>query len=78
MALATVAHLAAPQPIRQAGGQGPAKLDHLLTDQCLPEEVGKRLVAQFIGTFKEFPPSQRPQSFSIDQIMEKLQQPTND
>jgi arylsulfatase A-like enzyme len=36
------------------------------------------IVAAFIGTFKEFPPAQRPQSFSIDQIMEKLQQPTND
>ncbi|MGH7063109.1 MAG: arylsulfatase [Stellaceae bacterium] len=36
------------------------------------------IVAAFIGTFKEFPPRQRPQSFSVDQIMEKLQQPTND
>jgi hypothetical protein len=36
------------------------------------------IVAQFIGTFQEFPPAQRPQSFSVDQIMEKLQQPTND
>ena len=36
------------------------------------------IVAEFIGTFKEFPPTQRPQSFSLDQIMEKLQQPTND
>jgi hypothetical protein len=36
------------------------------------------IVAQFIGTFKEFPPSQRPQSFSIDQIMENLKQPTDD
>jgi hypothetical protein len=36
------------------------------------------LVAAFIGTFREFPPSQRPQSFGIDQIMEKLQQPTTD
>lgn len=32
------------------------------------------LVAQFIGTFQEFPPRQRPQSFSIDQIMEQMQQ----
>jgi C-terminal region of aryl-sulfatase len=36
------------------------------------------IVAAFIGTFQEFPPAQRPQSFSVDQIMEKLQQPTND
>jgi arylsulfatase A-like enzyme len=32
-------------------------------------------VAKFIGTFKEFPPRQRPSSFSVDQIMEKMQQP---
>ena len=36
------------------------------------------IVSQFVSTFKEFPPAQRPQSFSIDQIMEQLQQPTND
>jgi arylsulfatase A-like enzyme len=30
-------------------------------------------VAQFLGTFKEFPPRQRPQSFSIDQIVEQLE-----
>jgi hypothetical protein len=36
------------------------------------------VVAEFIGTFKEFPPRQRPQSFSIDQIMEQLVKPTND
>jgi arylsulfatase A-like enzyme len=35
-------------------------------------------VGAFIGTFKEYPPVQRPQSFNLDQIMEKLQQPTND
>ena len=31
-------------------------------------------VAQFLATFKEFPPAQRPASFSIDQIQEQLQQ----
>ena len=30
-------------------------------------------VAAFLSTFKDYPPSQRPASFSIDQIMEKLQ-----
>lgn len=30
-------------------------------------------VGKFLATFKEFPPSQRPGSFSIDQAMEKLQ-----
>ena len=33
------------------------------------------IVAQFIGTFKVLPPRQRPASFSVDQIMETLQEP---
>ena len=35
---------------------------------------GPAVVAQFLNTFKEFPPSQRPSSFSIDQVMERVQQ----
>jgi arylsulfatase len=31
------------------------------------------VVAQFLATFKDYPPSQRPSSFSIDQMVEKLQ-----
>jgi hypothetical protein len=34
-------------------------------------------VAKFLGTFKEFPPSQRHASFSVDQIIEKLKQFTH-
>ena len=30
-------------------------------------------VAQFLETFRELPPRQKPASFSIDQVMEKLQ-----
>jgi arylsulfatase len=30
-------------------------------------------VGQFLQTFREFPPRQKPASFSIDQVMEKLQ-----
>lgn len=40
--------------------------------------AGQAIVAEFISTFKEYPPRQRPQSFSVDQIMERLQQPSND
>jgi arylsulfatase A-like enzyme len=35
-------------------------------------------VAEFLATFKEFPPSQRAGSFTVDQIMEQLQKPQND
>jgi arylsulfatase len=31
-------------------------------------------VARFLETFKEFPPSQRPATFTIDQAMETLRQ----
>jgi arylsulfatase len=30
-------------------------------------------VGQFLATFKEFPPRQKPASFTIDQVMEKMQ-----
>jgi arylsulfatase A-like enzyme len=33
------------------------------------------IAAEFIGTFKDFPPRQKPQSFNLDQIMEQLQHP---
>ena len=32
-------------------------------------------VAEFLGTFREFPPRQKPASFSIDQVMEQLKAP---
>ena len=32
------------------------------------------LVGQFLATFKEYPPSQKVGSFSLDQVLEKLQQ----
>jgi arylsulfatase len=30
------------------------------------------LVAEFLATFKEFPPRQKAASFSVDQVMEKM------
>lgn len=34
------------------------------------------VVGKFIMTFKDYPPRQRPSSFSVDQIMESLQRAT--
>jgi arylsulfatase A-like enzyme len=34
------------------------------------------IVARFVATFKEFPPRQRPSSFSVDQVMDQLNKPT--
>jgi len=36
--------------------------------------AGTTITAQFLETFKEFPPSQRAASFTIDQAMEKMKQ----
>jgi arylsulfatase A-like enzyme len=33
------------------------------------------IVSRFVETFKEFPPRQKPSSFSVDQIMEELKKP---
>jgi hypothetical protein len=33
------------------------------------------MVAQFLGTFKEFPPRMKAPSFSIDQVLAALQTP---
>ena len=32
------------------------------------------IVAQFLGTFQEFPPSQKSASFSVDQVLDKLRE----
>ena len=34
------------------------------------------IVGRFVATFKEFPPRQRPSSFSVDQVMEELNKPS--
>jgi arylsulfatase len=34
----------------------------------------QQYVGQFLATFKEFPPSQKAGSFSLDRVMEALQQ----
>jgi hypothetical protein len=32
-------------------------------------------VSQFVASFKDFPPRQKPSSFSVDQIMQVLSKP---
>jgi len=43
-------------------------MDHTYLILPLVERVG-----QYLGTYKDFPPRQRPASFSIDQVIEKLE-----
>ncbi|QOG18953.1 MULTISPECIES: arylsulfatase [Bradyrhizobium] len=47
--------------------------DWLMSDAAGVLIAGPAIVGQFLATFKEFPPSQRPSSFSIDQLQEKMQ-----
>jgi arylsulfatase A-like enzyme len=48
--------------------------DFFLSDGAGPFIASQAIVAPFLATFKEYPPSQRPSSFSIDQLVEKMQQ----
>jgi len=48
--------------------------DWLMSNSAGPIFGGQALVAKFLATFQEFPPSQHPASFSIDQIVEKMKQ----
>jgi arylsulfatase len=38
-----------------------------------PFLASQSIVGPFLATFKDYPPSQRPSSFSIDQLVEKMQ-----
>ena len=35
----------------------------------------QEITAEFVASFKDFPPRQKPQSFNLDQILEELQRP---
>ena len=47
-------------------------IDHMFV--MVPAQT---FVAEFLQTFQEFPPRQKPASFTIDQVMDKLAPPTN-
>ena len=56
------------------------KADHVGMDYChwrvdrtVPARAGAAVHRQFLATFKEFPPSQKVGSFSLDQVLETLQ-----
>jgi arylsulfatase A-like enzyme len=46
--------------------------DWLMSDGAGIFIAAPAVVGQFLDSFKEYPPSQRPSSFSIDQIVEKM------
>ena len=47
-------------------------LDHVFL--LVPAQT---VVADFLGTFKDYPPRMKAASFSLDKVLEKMQQPAN-
>ncbi len=50
--------------------------EHWRIDHVFVMVPAQQYVAQFLSTFKEFPPSQKPGSFSLDKVLEALQSGT--
>ena len=46
--------------------------DWLMSDGAAPMLAAPAVAGKFLATFKDYPPSQRPSSFSIDQMVEKM------
>ena len=49
-----------------------------LLDHAFLLVPAQQYVGQFLATFKDYPPRQKAASFTIDQALEKLQQPSGD
>jgi arylsulfatase A-like enzyme len=52
--------------------------DHWMLDRVYLLVPAQAYVGQFLMTFKDFPPRQKAASFSLDQVMQKLQQGIED
>jgi hypothetical protein len=48
--------------------------DHWMIDRVYLLVPAQAFVGQFLMTFKDFPPRQKAASFSLDQVMQKLQE----
>ena len=47
---------------------------HWRTDRVFVLVPAQEYIGKYIATFKEFPPSQKVGSFSLDQVLQKLQE----
>jgi arylsulfatase len=47
--------------------------DWMISDGAGAFLAAAPIVGKFLSTFKDYPPSQRPSSFSIDQLVEKME-----
>lgn len=60
-------------PFERADKDASMFYDKWMADRAFLLVPAQAIVGQFLKTFEEFPPRQKPASFSIDQAMEKLQ-----
>ena len=60
-------------PFERADVTSNSFYEFFMSDGAGPFIASQAVVAPFLATFKEFPPSQRPSSFSIDQLVENMQ-----
>ena len=44
-----------------------------MLDRTYLRDYSSHIIQDFLNTFKEYPPRQRPSSFTIDQLLENLQ-----
>ena len=75
-AVRPAAHAEAVQPAHRPVRARRHHVEHLLglvIDNAYLVLAAQALVAQFLETFKEFPPRQKAASFTIDQVMEKME-----
>ena len=60
-------------PFERADVTSNTYYDWFMSDGAGAFIAAPTVVGPFLATFKEYPPSQRPSSFSIDQLVEKMQ-----
>ena len=61
-------------PFEAADRDGSVFYDKWMADRAFLLVPAQAIVGQFLKTFEQFPPRQKPASFSIDQALEKARQ----
>jgi hypothetical protein len=64
-------------PYERASDTSNTYYDWLL-DHAFMLVPAQKYVAQFIGTFKDYPPRQKAASFTVGEALEKLSKPSGD
>jgi hypothetical protein len=61
-------------PFERGDEDGSVFYDKFMMDRAFLMVPAQAIVGEFLKTFAEFPPRQKPASFSIDQALEKARQ----